>query len=188
MNKFKQLVLGGLFMLVASNVLAVPVIGTLKMTGGFFALDAGGSNTSDLSQAVRINFDSFGSDVFSVSSADGDYAAAGIVATDTGTITDFDFDPFAGPIADFWTIDIFSFELTDVLIKPSSDPTSFLALDGTGIIRAAGFDDTLASWNFTGNAGLGLFSWSATTTTAPEPGILGLLALGLIGVGLRKKA
>ena len=77
----------------------------------------------------------------------------------------------------------------------TNDPINFLVLNGAGIVSAAGFDDTVIDWLFTGDAtGGGVLSWSATpsipvpSTAVPEPGVLVLLSLGLFGFGLRKKA
>lgn len=188
MNNFKQLILASIFILVTSNAIAIAlpsITGTLEMTGAFYAVDARGNRTSDASVATGIDFDLFGFDKFRATLGDGAYAG---LAGQTGDITDFQFDSFAGPIADFWTIDDFSFELTGVTRIPTSNPGAFLALDGMGIISAAGFENTAASWSLTGDtSGGGIFSWSATSATSvPEPGVLALLSLGLIGIGLRK--
>jgi hypothetical protein len=188
MNKFKQIFIGGLFSLMACNTVAgvilPPVTGTLEMTGAAYLIDAGGYTTSDASLAVAIDFNLFGADKFLVSTKSGDFTS---IVSNKGDIKDFQFDSFAGSIADFWTIDYFSFELTDVLAD-SSD-SSFLTLKGSGIISAMGFEDTVASWHFSANtSGGGIFSWSATSITGvPEPGILALLSFGLIAIGLRRK-
>jgi len=185
-NIFKQLIAGGLVLFAASNVMALPVTGTLEMTGGFYAIDSRGNAVDDASVATGVDFDFFGFDMFRATSADGDFAG---LEGQVGTITDFQFDPFVTSIVDFWTIADFSFELTDVTRGFTNDPVNFLVLDGNGIISAAGFDDTVASWSFTGDtSGSGIFSWSATSAVSvPEPNILLLLSASLIGLGIRKK-
>jgi len=182
-NKFKQIITGAALLVLAFNVMALPsVTGTMEMTGAFHALDASGARTSDASTAVAIDFDFFGYNKFRVTAADGDFTG---LAGQIGDIKDFQFDPLIGSIADFWKVANFSFELTAITRLPTNDPSAFLALDGTGIVRAAGFEDTVASWKFSGDtSGGGIFSWSSTSAVAvPEPAVLALLSLGLV-VGL----
>jgi hypothetical protein len=184
-NISKQIITSCLLILTAFSVSALPAItGTLEMTGGFYAIDADGQKTDDASLAVGIDFDLFGNDMFRVTSGNGAFTG---LDGQLGDITDFTFDDFTGSIADFWTISDFSFELTGVTKLPSSDTSSFLALDGIGIISATGYQDTVAKWTFSGDtSGGGVFSWSATSTI-PEPGILILLSMGLIGIGIHDR-
>ena len=95
-------------------------------------------------------------------------------------------------MANFWNVGGFSYTLNNVTRGFTNDPASFLVLNGTGIISAAGFEDTAASWNFArSTTGNGAFSWSAvsaaTSADVPEPSVLVLLSVGLISFGLRKK-
>lgn len=181
-NKFKKIITGAALLVLSFSVMALPsVTGTMEMTGAFHALDASGAQTSDASSAVAIDFDFFGYNKFRVTASDGDFTG---LTGQVGDIKDFQFDPLVGSIADFWTVGGFSFELTAITRMPTNDPSAFLALDGTGIISAAGFEDTVASWRFSGDtSGGGIFSWSSTSavtaTAVPEPAILALLSLGL---------
>ena len=181
----KRLLLGAFFTLMSSNVFALPITGQMEMTGGFFAVDRSGVVVSAANLATGIDFDFFGFDAFRVTSAEGDFAG---LAGQVGNITDFQFDPFVAPIADFWTIDKFAFDMTNVVRGTSSDPVNFLVLNGVGMLTAAGFEDTSATWAFTGDTtGSGIFSWSASSASVPEPGVLALLSIGLIGFGVRNR-
>ena len=186
--------LGSLLVVATVSAQALPTIGgTMAMGGSFYALDASGGQTNSGTDAVAIDFNLFGFDQFVVNSADGDF---GGLAGSIGAIQDFQFDPFGGPITDFWTVGGFSFELVRLTRGITSDPENFLVLDGVGIVSAAGFADTRASWSFSGDTtGSGAWSWSATSVTsdgdlpvpAPAPGSLVLLLIGLLGIGVHRK-
>ena len=192
MNKI-QLLIGGILSAVSLQVYAIPITGEIGMGGSFVTVDSSWAQT-DTASATGVDFDP---NLFIVGSATGDFAGVGLL----GNITDFQFDPGLGindgfdgitavsSITDFWTIDAFSFELTSVTKGFTSDPDSFLILEGAGIISAAGFDGTAGTWIFTGDTtGSGTFSWSAgTTALVPEPGVLALLGIGLIGFAARNK-
>lgn len=187
MYKFKQIIMVGLISLISFNAQALPTIsGTLDMGGGAFLLDSSGNLTIDPSSAAVVDFSS---DRFRVLAVDGDFAG---LAGNLGGIQDLVFNTFVDPVANFWTVGGFSYTLNNVTSGFTNDPASFLVLNGTGIISAAGFEDTAASWNFSSSTtGNGAFSWSAvsaaTSADVPEPSVLVLLSVGLIGFGLRKK-
>lgn len=185
MNKIKQLLFGSLISLLAFNAHALLMVdGSFDMGAGAYLLDAGGDVTNDASLAVAIDFNRGN---FRVLAANGDFSGN---RGNIGRIKDFTFESFSGPIVDFWTMDGFSFELTGVARGATNDVETFLVLNGTGIISAAGFADTQANWRYSSNTtGNGAFSWSATSgaQAVPEPAVLALLSVGLIGFGLRKK-
>ncbi len=194
LNK-KQMISAALLLCAVSSVHAMPITGQLGMGGNFIAVDQTWSATGTAA-ATGVDFDP---NMFIVTSKTGDFAS---VVSPFGSITDFQFDPGMGvndgmggvtavaSIANFWTIDGFSFELTSVAEGFTNTPDMFLVLNGTGIIRAAGFDDTLGIWEFTGDTTRnGTFTWSAVNTPAPvdvpAPGVLALLGLGLLAMSRR---
>ena len=178
MNRIQMLI--GVILLGASlQVFAVPISGEIGMGGNFIPVDSAW-NPTGTAAATGIDFDP---NLFITNTATGDFAGIGTL----GAIQDFQFNPFVGTIVDFWTIDGFSFELTSVSKGITNDPNKFLVLNGSGIISKTGFLDTLGTWVFTGDTtNSGIFSWSAgSDTQIPEPGMLALLAIGLIGFASR---
>lgn len=107
-----------------------------------------------------------------------------------GTINDFAFRAPTGPstpINPLWTIGEFSFRLETIRVARQTG--SFLSLMGAGFVMHPDFADTHARWSFSSDSARGArFSWSSTTA-APEPGMLLLMGMGLIGLfGVRGHA
>lgn len=184
-NVIKQFAVAATLALLSSGAMAttMPVTGAIDMGGRAYVYDReGGTQVTDPALATFVDFNP---NNFIVVAATGDFAA---LVDDIGTIQDLTFDGFTGPVLNFWTVGDFAFDLTDVVRGATNDPQKFLVLNGTGVIRAAGYDDTLADWRFTADTtGNGAFTWNAASETVPEPGMLTLLSIGLIGFGLRNK-
>lgn len=177
-----RVLMGSLLLSVSLSVSALPMItGNIGMGGGFDPVDSTGAVTS-LDLATGIDFNP---NMFRVTSnSTGDFAA---LAGQIGSIQDFQFVGFTGPVVDFWSVGGFSFDLTSVNTIPTGDPSQFLALEGFGTISAAGYQDTLGRWSFSGNGPTGIFTWSAGSSAVgvPEPMALALIGIGLVGFGVR---
>ena len=183
MNKFKRFLVCGLLTLGSFSVQALPITGSLDMGGNAYAFDEKGGN--QVNDPASANFIDFTDDQFGVVTAKGLFTPH---IGSVGDIKDLPFDPFINSITDFWKIGDFSFDLTGVVRGTSSDPSKFLVLNGAGIIKDSSgvYDDTNATWSFTADTtGQGSFTWNAVSSV-PEPGMLALLSIGLIGFGLRR--
>jgi hypothetical protein len=173
------LLAGVALLLCSASASAAFIGGSITFSGDF--QPTGGANLGD---ATGIDF--LGDD-FDVDGITGDFASAGIVVGDIGTINDFQFNPLVGPVSPLWAIDIFSFDLSAINIDFQS--AGALLLSGSGTVMAAGFDDTAGTWSLTANSAGSIFNFSSGTTVA-EPASLALIGLGLVGlvVGRRKRA
>jgi MYXO-CTERM domain-containing protein len=103
------------------------------------------------------------------------------------------YSPPTFPIAPLWShasgvvFDLLSFTVDYSVAAPAG--LDAIALAGNGVFRCVapcvGYDDTPAVWNMTLNVVTGTadgsFS-SSSTIPIPEPGLLGLLGLGLLGL------
>ena len=96
------------------------------------------------------------------------------------------YDPFAA-VVNVLQIGGWQLDLTTLVIDPNST-TEKLKLSGTGVLSGFDFDATVATWSFSAQSAS---SYSMTIASqvmsVAEPGVLGLLALGFIGVGVGQR-
>ena len=178
MNKFNKLLAALALTAFAGVASAAAITGSIGFTGAYTH-----DGTSDLSDANQI----FISTAAVEGITTGSFLDAGIVAGDAATYSNFVFDPVSTPIANIWTIDIFTFTLTSMSVDFQNAAT--LVLSGKGMFETTdnSLDDAFGDWTFTANdTGLNL-TWSSSAAV-PEPAITLLLATGLIGFGFARRA
>ena len=171
--------------MLAQAASAAPIIGSgsVSMAGGFTPVGPG----TDLSTAKGVHFLPAGPGNVIVTGPGGTGSFVSLTTGTTGSIHDFNFTPFT-PVGHFLTIGGFTFNLDSVTVVAQTG--SFLDLHGTATVSEAGFADTTASFDFSGQGGgaPATFSWSATAASAvAEPMTLGILGIGLAGFGFLRR-
>jgi len=155
---------------------AVPITGAITFAGGA-TLDSVTVNT-----ATQVT----GWVDPTVQSVSGSFAGVGVGDSVMFTAS-WSFN--SGPIALFWQVDGFTFNLIASHIV--SQGGGFLNVSGTGTITGPGFDATAGTWTFNSQddgAG-GVFSWSGGSQSLHDGGAtVALLGLALTGIeGIRRK-
>jgi hypothetical protein len=174
----------GLSMAGAAN--AALITGAIGLAGNYVPINAAGPSGSDLTLATGFDV---GNAI--VAAASGDFAAKGAVFGHSVIHNDFYFSPPSTPVSPLWLTDTvlsptpilggeFGFNLLSLVVDIQN--ASQVNLSGSGVLYHPDFDDTVGSWTFTANSlGTGSFTWSSSNAAVPEPSILALLGLGILG-------
>ena len=161
---------------------AVGIYGTITFAGGV-ELDTVTVNT-----ATQVTGWLDGNNAMpTVQSVSGSFAAF-VSVGDTVTFTPT-WSFTSGPIALFWQVDGFTFDL--IASNIAFQGSGFLSVSGTGTITGHGFDPTTVTWSFTtqDDASDGVFSFSGANQAIPDGGAtVALLGVALAGIeGIRRK-
>ena len=167
MNKFNKLLAALALTAFAGVASAAAITGSIGFTGAYT------HDGTDLNDATTITITS--AEVQGVTS--GSFLDAGIVDGTAATYSDFVFDPVSTPIANIWSVGVFTFELTSMSVDFQSG--ALLALSGKGTFSTTdnSLDDAFGDWTFTANETGSNLTWSSSAAV-PEPAIILLLATG----------
>jgi VPDSG-CTERM motif len=165
------------------------ITGTITF-GGSVNLDTASAGTATMVTGWH-GFGGVGNPL--VVDADGDFLANGVMpGVSTGTFaTPWSFN--SGPVANFWQVGIFTFNLTASSIFMQGGNPAGVVVTGYGWITAPGFAPTYGTWAFsTQDPSAGQparFSFSAATGSVPDSGsTVAFLGLALVGVeALRRR-
>jgi hypothetical protein len=155
--------------------------GGIGFGGDFTGVDGGGAPVTDLNNAVRIETDD--PNIF-VTERSGDLADVAL-GTFVDSYEDFDLDASGTPFPTFWEVTgsttTFSLELTTFTVTDRD--AEFIDIEGSGFLKASGFDDTPATFTASFNSTDAVETFSSTTAAVSTPATMMLLGSGLIALG-----
>lgn len=172
----------------SGSAMALPLMtGEITFSSGGNAVAPTGGVTWGTATGVDFGDNGGADGAFVVDGTAGDFAIFAS-AGQVGTISDFSFSPFVGPVTPLWSVGGLQFNLTEITYV-FQDPTNLpnaVYLKGKGTLVGAGFAETTGLWNFAGTGGESTFGFSSTTV--PEPTSLAMLGFGLLAFGASRRA
>ncbi|WP_166371624.1 hypothetical protein [Psychromonas sp. SA13A] len=165
MKKLFALFTSAALLFVVSTASAVPIDGAIKFFGVADTTASGGVVTKIefTSQLVAVTTGDFG------------------VVPLGSSVAFTDLNPVAATNA-LWSVGGFTFDLLNVL--SNSVVGNGVVVSGSGIVKAAGFDDTVFSWLYTAQAGK---QETFSASSIPAPAGTALLGLTLLAFGLSRR-
>lgn len=191
--KIHYLAGGGALLLAVAQVHAVPISGNIGFTGQLTLNSSSPATatavTSWINTAVNGDSGVFGSGIFSIA-----LNTPVMMTPSTWNFTT------TTPIANFWSVGGFTFELlSSFVLKQGATPgfNGFVDINGTGLVSGNGYDPTIMSYNLTTSdpfAGSGPTTWTfqaSGTSTGPSvadgSSTAMLMGLALTGLALIKR-
>ena len=166
----------------AFNVNAATISGSIDMNNFGF-----GSGVSNDGSTLTFSPNAPSSN-FAITNASGNFASF-ITTSEFGVIQDITYNPFAAPTPNFFAFTSTN-SGTNVSVVFDALSASFTNNNGLydirvyGTLSVTGYDPTPGTWTYSDQGGS---SWSATAV--PEPSVIALLGLGMLGLGIaRRKA
>gem|GEM_PF-4682497 len=169
---------GLLAVTMATTTFAVPIsiVGDVSFTGEY--------TVDNANLLLATKFTSFSNVI--VADPNGAYAGTeGAPVTFTAPLM------FASPTLPsvLWTFDFGgnTYELSMLTLTVPFKTKNILVMEGEGIARITGYEDTPGYWNLTANRAGASFSFSSSASVIPEPTSFMLTGLGLVAAGLLRR-
>lgn len=175
MNNTRKFIMALALSAFAGAASAVPITGSIGFDGAY---ERDGTSLLD---ATTITI----SDAMVSGVTTGSFLDAGITAGDAATYSDFTIG--SAPIANIWTVGIFTFDLNSMSVDFRNASTLVLSGKGEFSTTDSSLDSAFGDWTFTANNTGANLTWSSSAAV-PEPAVTLLLATGLIGLGFARRA